>query len=1638
MTITQSVGSPHHHGAPFDEARDELLHQSARSRVFRRFLPTEPKSIICKELLGTNLSHWVQHEVKILERLSDVAGVLRVSKVPGPVNTITLEDADCVSLAQAADALRADVPALLRFALDLTEIISAVHRRGVVHKDINPTNIMLAGPECAVVLIDFHLATTFAEARPGFIHHSEILGTLAYLAPEQTGRTGRAVDARADLYALGATLYEMATGEPPFDRDDVLQLIHDHLARVPTRPDEHDSRLPQALSDIIMRLLEKEPDRRYQSAEGLAHDLRRLRDRYARGERGSFRLGGNDFPLRLLPPSRLVGRTAEVSALQKAFKKSLQGKSHGVLVSGAPGVGKTALINELRSIVTAKRGWFVSGKFDQYRHDAPSAIVQALRALGRLLLAEPESELAPQRERIRAALGPNVGLIAALLPEFAILLGQHPTANDDPLQYQARMKQAGLDMLRVIASPTRPVVVVIDDLQWANPLALGAFEGALKDETLHGLLLVGAYRENEVDALHPLSAMLARWSASDAPPIRLQLQNLPPAELGELLEEMLRLQPTQAASLADAVCARTRGNPYDTVELINALRQDGVLVPTGDGWQWDAATIRRFVGNGDVVDLLALRIDRLPSETRSLLEIMACLGGSVKLHWLQVAGHRTAAALDAQLAPALEDGLLLIEQHGDRAESTAVRFRHDRVQQAVYGRLDLAARHRLHLTTGRRLMTVPELTSMAAEQYLTAINVITEPDEIRSVAGLFRLSAAHARRIANYAAEERYLSAALSLVRSSGSTAGDANLVALDISWHSALYSLGRHDEADQVYAEIAGNCQDLSQLMAPTNVQINSLVSRRRPQEGVALGIELLNRTGMDIPEEKSDVQDEIALKALYDWLSSDARNADLKREELCEPHMLALAQLLHRTGGTAFYARDPRITGLLLRCHQMWVEHGPCAPLLKIFGTVPLLMLRRQDYRAGYIASTHGLAVGEARGYVYETAWVRHCFAILVQHWFGPLEHSVLQARQAREGLLQNGDLQYACFSYHTELIAQLECAPTLDIFAAALAEANAFSSRTGNVVANGVNHGYRLLLEALRGEGDLETSFAGNEADSIQLHLVRAHAAMIFGDTALLQQEVAAAIPLMPTITGFYPTALIHVFEALLFVEQARTASFAARGAILAEFDIRRDWLALRAADAPGNFLHLLKWIEAERAWAVGETWQAASLFDTALREVHSRQRPWHCALITERTGLFYLAHHMEHAGRMLLADAQQLYQAWGATAKVRALRQTHNFLRSTARSSQYYSDVPHSSSTSADTVDMLAILRASQTLSSETSLNRLHERVRELLGALTGATAVQVLLWRDDLREWYLAADRAEDTDPVSIEQAGIRGMAPVSAFRYVERTKEALLLEDATRDDRFARDPYFVGLDQCSLLVVPILSKGVAIAVLMLENRATRGAFSTDRLDAVRLIAGQLTVSLDNAQLYASLERKVAERTAALEVANQRLLALSMTDALTGLANRRRFDDVFAAEWLRAIRPQIPLSLVMIDIDHFKQYNDHYGHQAGDICLQRVAQALSHGLRQGSDLVARYGGEEFAIILPGAELAAAYRVAERVRTAVAALGEPHMLASHGIVTVSIGIATLTPSAQIAFDQLFRNADTALYQAKHNGRNQVAGS
>jgi diguanylate cyclase (GGDEF)-like protein len=1476
---------------------DEVLHRGERTRIVRVRVSGSEGTVLRKEMLGPDGTARAQRESAVLERLAGIDGVS--SLIAGPAGpSLLVRDEHGTPLAKRLGQALA-LGTALDLAIALAEVLAQVHQRGVVHKDINPTNILLRDRDGTPVLINFGLAGADAEDRSPASVAGVIVGTPAYLCPEQTGRTGRGVDQRSDLYALGATLYEMVTGHPPFGRGetDALALIHDHLARVPIPVRDVVPTLPPVLSAVIARLLEKEPDRRYQSATGLAADLRRLRKQPTE----TFELGERDFPLRLSGPARLVAREVELDILRSAFADALAGRGRGLLITGEPGVGKTVLIDELRPLVVAAGGWVIAGAFGQNSQDPGSdAVLQTLRGLGRLLLAEPEVVLALHQENLMALLGARAPVMAALTPEFELLLpGVEPSWPDgDPQQVQSQIQQIGLEVLRLV-SASRPVVMVLDDLQWATGFPLGMVDALLTTRDLPGLLIVGAYRDDQLEATRPFAEMLARWIRLGVAPPRLRLKNLTPPDLGVLLGEMLRISSSEATLLASVVGPRTRGNPYETVELLNALREEGVLVAAASGWTWDPQAIRRHVGHGEVVDLLAARIARLPEPASAVLEVLACLGGRAGMVLLAISAGLTARQLQEDLAASLDDGLVALDPGTDLDDDAVLRFRHDRVRQAAYERLQPSAAA-LHLRIARRLAEDPAAAGTAAEQYLQAADQVSDPAERRRVASLFRRAAA-AGRVTDLEATERYLATAIALTTPVDDT---AELAALEIDHHAALFSLGRFEQADRLYQVIKNRRPEALELVSAACVQIDSLTNRARSVEALTVGLDLLARLGLAVPSRSRVAADiERGEQDLYRWVAEDTRAEDLRRPEVTEPRVIAVAEVINRMMWAAYFADHQVLAWLLLESRRLWAEHGPCRALVGPLGYAGLVTISlREDYRTGYRVVQRVLEASIERGYEPETSRARYLFSVGVGHWFESLETNLDQASQAREGLLNGGDLQNAVFTYHTSTPTLLDVAPTLERYLPTVEAGLALAARTGNDQTVAAGLPYRQLVRALRGQtqelgGFTDSGFdeaghlAGlgtNPMAAANFHITRALAAALFDDREALTRHAAAAMPLLPFLAAAYSTSRAYLLQALALAGRLRDAAEPDRAELIEELDGCREWLAERAADAPGNFDHLLYLVDAERAWALGDHQAAISGFDAALTAVGDRQRPWQRALICERTAAFCRLQGHTYLARQMLATARDGYAAWGAVAKVAQLTREYPFLRTIqagevddARAEIDRGSQAEVSPASTDSMDLLAVLETAQALSSETDLDRLRARVVDVLTAMTGATTVTVLLWSEAVSGWVLPGVSPPSSVPeagsgrggpgaaMGVAEAGAAGLLPLSAFRYVDRTRQPLLIPDATDDDRFAADPYLAGARCCSLLVVPILSQGKPRVMLMLENRLHRSAFSTARLDAVLLIAGQLAVSFDNAQAKRLSEQEADRRLRLLETLRQR-------------------------------------------------------------------------------------------------------------------------------------------------------------------------
>jgi predicted ATPase/signal transduction histidine kinase len=1510
----------------------EVVYSSGRTRVRRWRSRTDPQdTLIVKDPLGEGAGSRLQRERAVLTRLADVPGVphLRQAGEGLDPDATVEEDAGSRTLADAIPSTGWPAEQVVELGIALARTLAAIHRRGVVHRDVNPPNVVLS-PTRGPVLIDFDLATTYAQERPAFAHTNDVLGTLPYLAPEQTGRTGRVIDHRADLYSLGATLYEAASGGPPFGFGSPLQLVHDQLARVPAPLSTVNHEVPQGLSLVVARLLEKEPDGRYESAEGLLHDLCVLRDVLAGHGPADFRPGEQDFPLQLSAPSRLIGRDAEAVALRAALHTAV-GTGTCVLVDGAQGVGKSALVNELRLMVADIGGWYVCGTFEQHWQEPSSdAVAQVMRGLGRLLLAESEEQLAGHRSRIREALGPNLGLLTAL-PEYQLLLEGEPAADQqDPV----RRVRACLDLLRAVASADLPLVMVLEDLHLAAAGDLDLLDALLTEGLPAGLLVVGTYRSSLIDGAHPLAAKRFRWTELGVDPATTHLQNLPPHDLQDLLAAVLRLPVARVRELAEAVGQVSAGNPFDTLELLNALRADGVIAPGGSGWGWDVEQIRRHGAEHTMVDLLAEQVARLPAGTRAALEVMACLGERVPAVLLAASLGSPAAATD--LGPALDEGLLLHEP-GTDGRDELLSFRHDRIRQVVQAAMSETRHQELHLAIARRLSRDPTFESQAGEQYLTVFDsrggrqVLGDSDEALTAAELLH-RAGQLAGPADPGLADRLLAAAADLLArmiASGSGARAQTRAAVSrlaaqvqVDRHATLYRLGRLDAADAHFAAIAARCTDPMELVDPTCVQIASLAGQARSGEAVALALQLLAAFDVEPPQDLDGWLD-AEWTALVTWVEQ-ADGDEQQRPEPDDPRLLAVTRLIHHALVPAFVAQPRTHQWLLLTGQRIWREHGPCQETVRDAAAAAAVLIGlREDYRTAYRLGELALAVGEAHGYEPATSAVRFLFASCLGHWFEPLEDQIGQLRVAREALLQGGDPLYAAMTSSALAGALLDRGPTLDSCAREIDAGLALAARTGSQNVTGTLLAYRQLLRALRGETFPAGTFEGPDF-SEAFHLAdpsvtpmaraiyrvnRALGAALLGDPAALRTHIAHALERLSFVPGFWVTAQARTLQALAAADRLRAALDDAdlqgsglRGSGLRGFDRAwepdpdvadplqqelddcRDWLAARAGDAPDNVVHLLALVDAERHRARGELQAAAVAFDRALGRTSPHRRPWQEALIAERAGLFLLDQGQTHLGHQMLARARAGYEEWGARAVVARLEREHPLLRTVAyqcaayqygegpqprrsasvdlipgavpplRSGRFESGPGGSNGIDANTIDLLGVLTASQALGQEQNLDRLRDRIAQVVGELTGATAVRVLLWNEEARGWFLlGSDEPDGPDhdggpaALSLDEAGERGLLPLSAVRVVERTHEPLLVPDATRDDRFARDRFLEGVDQCSLMVVPIRSQGTSRAMLVLENRLSRGAFTRDRLGAVLLIAGQLAVSLDNAR-----------------------------------------------------------------------------------------------------------------------------------------------------------------------------------------------
>ncbi|GAA3975099.1 AAA family ATPase [Allohahella marinimesophila] len=1503
------------------------------------------------------------------------------------------------------------------------------------------------------------------------------------MSPEQTGRTGLEIDHRSDLYSLGVTLFELFTGRLPFVSDDLMTLMHSHIARQPESLTAVREDVPAPVAAIVARLLAKLPDERYQSSFGIQADLAECQRQWQQNSQiEEFPLGTKDVAQRFRVSRKLYGRSAEEAALMDCFERVSGGHCEMLVVGGYSGIGKTVLVQQLQTPQITSRGFFISGKCDQYNRSQPYvALIQAFPPLIQQLLSEPGAVLDYWRERLSAALGNNAGVIVELLPELTLITGRPPEVPPLPAaEAEARFALAWSQFINALCSPDRPLVLFLDDLQWADVPTLTLLEKQLVNHRDVALMVVGAYRSNEVDEGHPLSHTLATLNQGKTPVQTLQLEPLKTEDIEQLLADTLHCSSASTGDLTELCLEKTHGNPFFLNQFLETLHEKGdVWHDHHHGrWTWDVECIRQRAITDNVVDFMVIKLQQLDGAAQTLLAIAANLGIEFTVRQLAAVSESDVMTTAATLQPVLEAGFILrldedLSFSQDRVQLSAARcrFLHDRVQQAAWHLTPEADRTVLQLSIGRHLLAsstpaeIEENPFLVLQALNSASELIDDEAERAQLVALNLSAGLKVKKAAAYKAAAEFLRIAQKLLPPSAWVDQPDNTFRIHRELAEAEYLSGGFDTADALYDVVREASQTPSDLIELSLVQAQQYQMQGRFPEAIAAMFASLRQLGQPFPENEEAAGAELvetfgatkmALSG-YDepQLLSAATMTDTVSLQCMQLHN-ALAVALYLVGAFKSYAVNA------CRMVRLTLEHGQCELSAIGYLTYATAMSSMgeaypQCYRMGRLART----MSDRWDNKYYRATTYQYFSSTYQHWCEPITHTVEPLAQVaawgREGI----NLVYAGYSILFSIRNQLISGRPLSEVEVEADRGLAFLNKHHQTpIAQYLRLCSVQSILALQGKtahpgsldsDDLNTrNIFNGDFSTPSIDLAFYSSAMIrhaylMGDREGQQQFVqnrgmiSAFLPDSPSVTeaSFY-SALILLNEAKPLDEDIVAAR-----EYCEQF---RTW----AVDCPQNFEHKHLLISAEIACVEADKDLAMSLYDQSIEAAEQAGFLQCQALACERYAHYWSALQQQRLAQHFIREAHYYYGRWGATAKCLLIEREWPSLtggwRSFSLGAVNDSALLGSgtAASSSNLLDYQSLLKANQLLSQEVNTSDLLKKLMEVLLENAGAQQGGIVVNDDGVLRLGVFGHFDSGTGTIRCELFGaeheVRAYDPSDSpghaeprlsdavIRYVQQTSETLLLDKPAEDLRFLNNDYLQRHRPKSVLCLPVVGQGRLIAIVYLENNLTEKTFTSRHKDTLELIAAQAAVSLVNARHYGQLEEKVRLRT-------EELHRLASIDALTGVANRREFDVTIAREWARSQRDGLPLSLLMIDIDHFKLYNDHYGHPAGDRCINAVAQALQHVVHRSGDLLARYGGEEFVILITGSKNVDVLQIARNCLDAVRDLQLPHAYTgAEDHITISLGVCTMAAVQNDDADLIITKADEALYKAKELGRNR----
>jgi len=1492
----------------------ETLHEGAICVVYRATRNSDHLSVILKTLRREAISPAqlarLKREYEISSKLH-IPDIITVYALEAYDNNLALvvEDIQAVSLARLLQSRKLGLTEFLMLAVKITAILGEIHRQHIMHLDLNPSNILWNPDTNQVKCIDFGIAAKFSQRAQEARNPNILEGTLAYMSPEQTGRINRSIDYRSDFYSLGVTFYEMLLGFLPFQAADTMELVHCHLAKTPKSPHELNQNIPQPVSDIVMKLMAKAAEDRYQSASGLLADLRKCQEQLQfTGQIQYVAIGHEDVSDTFHIPQKLYGRNREIEQLLQEFEAARQGKCVCVLVSGYAGSGKTVLAHELQKTISQQRGYFVSGRFERFKSNVPySGLIQAFQELIQQLLTENESALTMWREKLLAAVETSGHLMIDLIPEIEMLIGTQPKPPLlSPAESRSRLQIALQNVVKVFSSSGRPLVIFLDNLQWADHASLTMLQQLFFASERQPLLLIGAYRDTGINERHPVRKFIETFESRNARLLHVELAPLSLAEVTHLLADTLRDHKEDLFPLAKIIREKTGGNPLAVKEFLRSIYAEELLSfdELKGCWKWNPEQILGMAMTENVVEFMISKLQKLPAATQHALFCAACIGSQFDLHTLSAALEQPEARTVAELDVAVHDGFVTPADESyqymkffnaaelrEFASHVSYNFAHNRFQEAV---LQLATPQdlgRFHLKIGRHLMHCDRHQPTEDEAFTQIVNHVnrgldfieTEEEKVEAVQ-LNLLAVKHAKMTADYETALRYVAQGIALL---GEQRWQTqHQLAFELAQEEAELEClsGRFDRSETLCRETLQQAQTPLETTAIYRLLITQYTLQSEYQHALEAGSAALRLLDLPLPDGGLAAAVEREFTEIRRLLAGRKPIDLLDVNLMADSSKLAAMQILDRLILPALHAHQLTRRFLILLMTRLSLQYGHCqesAGAYALYGGLSATV--SQNSAIGDEWGQFALVLSEQMQSPYKAV-----VSTIVSSQLLPWTHHIKEAHRfehdAYQSALHAGELHAAGMALLYRLLNLWYEGTNLEQMTAHLEECAEFAKNSRNHYVKTIVDGCRLVLNNLRGltpdRLTFQTETLSEEAYLHRCdeqrhrvarccyHIMKAWALISYG----LYQEAFEALNAVPDAQESLPGLLLQaeyaVYAAICLLARAAERKNAAMS-IKVEFHAFQEQVERWTSGCPENFQHFALLLQAEYARLTNQPYLAMQRYRDAIEAARRYEFIHHKALIHKFAANCYLNAGFREFAELHAREAYYDAVWWGATRQVAELvRQYPEFLSELVKNTaggSLRNVAPTSTSIRLDrnadglsVLDLSAVMKASQALSGEIVLSNLLKEMMRIVIENAGAQKGWLILKRGE--EWVIEAEGSIEHDEAIVLQSvpvGVIGSmqycpVPCTLIHYVIRSGESLVLANAMLEGKFTYDPHIVKHQVKSVLCTPLLKHGELNGVLYLENNLTSGAFTEDRLKVMNMLSAQMVVSLENATLYKQL------------------------------------------------------------------------------------------------------------------------------------------------------------------------------------------